>query len=257
VSYEITLAAAAATRLFSTAGAGGIAMTAWALRRVGLSAPTVATRIATLLVLLYGVYMLAPVGAGLALWTGLAPGPAPFALTALPAALVLVTIAVVLIAAAVPGDLERRLQDARARLHSRLHDWLTIALATASDGVRGALALVRARDPALLGAAGWWAFDIAVLWACFEAFGEAPAVAVIVMGYFVGWVGNIVPVPGGVGGVEGGLIATFVAFDVEPGLAIVAALTYRAFAFWLPTVPGALAYVQLRRRLALHAERSA
>jgi hypothetical protein len=34
---------------------------------------------------------------------------------------------------------------------------------------------------------------------------------------------------------------------VAAGLAVVAVLSYRAFAFWLPTIPGLLAYLQLRR----------
>ena len=250
LSYEITLAGVAATRLFAAAGAGGIALTAWALRRVGLSRAAVATRIATMLVLLYGVYMLAIVVAGAGLWLGLFPGPAPFGFTVVPAVLALLVIVIVLAAAAVPGDLERRLAEARSRMHSRIHRWLTAALATASDGVHGALELIRARDVALLGAVGWWAFDVAVLWSCFKAFGDAPPLAVIVLGYFVGWVANVVPVPGGVGSVDGGLIGTFLAFGVTPGLAIVAVLTYRAFAFWLPTLPGAVAYAQLRRRFA-------
>jgi hypothetical protein len=33
-------------------------------------------------------------------------------------------------------------------------------------------------------------------------------------------------------------------------LAVVAVLAYRGFAFWLPTVPGAIAYLQLRRTVA-------
>jgi uncharacterized membrane protein YbhN (UPF0104 family) len=53
--------------------------------------------------------------------------------------------------------------------------------------------------------------------------------------------------PGGVGGVEGGMIGALVAFDVDPGLAVVAVLAYRAFTFWLPLVPGVIAYFQLRR----------
>jgi uncharacterized protein (TIRG00374 family) len=107
--------------------------------------------------------------------------------------------------------------------------------------------MLRSRNPALLGAAAWWGFDIAVLWACFHAFGEAPPVAVIVMAYFTGMLGNLLPLPGGVGGVEGGMIAAFLAFDVSGGLAVVAVLTYRAFAFWLPTIPGLFAYIGLRR----------
>ena len=85
----------------------------------------------------------------------------------------------------------------------------------------------------------WWAFDIACLWACFEAFGDSPAVGVLVVGYFVGMLANTLPLPGGVGGVDGGMIGAFVAFGVDPAPAIVAVLAYRFFAFWLPIAPGA------------------
>ena len=72
----------------------------------------------------------------------------------------------------------------------------------------------------------------------FHAFGDAPPLAVIVMGFFVGMLGNLLPLPGGIGGVDGGMIGAFAAFGVDSGLAIVAVLVYRAFAFWLPTIPG-------------------
>ena len=72
------------------------------------------------------------------------------------------------------------------------------------------------------------------------------------MGYCVGMLANVLPIPGGVGGVEGGMIGAFIGLGVPSGLAIVAVLTYRAFAFWLPTVPGALAFVGLRRSLEAH-----
>ena len=88
----------------------------------------------------------------------------------------------------------------------------------------------------------WWAFDIAALWACFEAFGASPAVGVLVVGYFVGMLANTLPLPGGVGSVDGGMIGAFVAFGVDPAAAIVAVLAYRFFAFWLPIAPGALAF---------------
>ena len=59
--------------------------------------------------------------------------------------------------------------------------------------------------------------------------------------------GNLLPMPGGVGGVEGGMIGAFVAFGVDAGLAVVAVLVYRAFTFWLPLIPGVIAYFQLRK----------
>src|SRR5690606_15913266 len=92
-------------------------------------------------------------------------------------------------------------------------------------------------------------FNIAVLWAAFHAFGDAPPVAVIVQGYFVGMLGNLLPLPGGIGGVDGGMIGAFVAFGVSASLAVVAVLAYRLLAFWLPTIPGVIAYFGLRKRV--------
>jgi uncharacterized membrane protein YbhN (UPF0104 family) len=248
-SYQITMASLAATRLFAAAGAGGIALTAWALRRAGLGPRSVAARMLAFLTLLYGVYMAAFVVGGLGLYLGAFPGPAPFAITIGPAIFGAVVIGVFLAIAFLPGDLERLVARWAGIEHlaGRAARWLAALSATASVGVRTAIDLMRSRDPALLGAVGWWAFDIAVLWACFHAFGSAPPKAVIVMAYFVGMLGNTLPLPGGIGGVDGGMIGAFTAFGVNIELSVVSVLAYRAFAFWLPTLPGAVAYFQLRR----------
>jgi uncharacterized protein (TIRG00374 family) len=124
------------------------------------------------------------------------------------------------------------------------------ALAPVGDGVRDARRLIRMGNPGLLGAIMWWGFDIATLWACFAAFGDSPAAGVLVVGYFVGTLANTLPLPGGVGGVEGGMIGAFAAFGVDPGAAIVAVLAYRFFAFWLPIGPGVFAFGSLRRTVA-------
>jgi putative heme transporter len=247
-SYAITMAGVAATRVFAAGGAGGIALTAWAMARSGLGRRELVRSLTTFYVTLYSVYATALVVVGLGLRTGLFEGPAPFGVTLVPAAFGAVVIAGALTTALLPRDLDRRvagyLGDGRLAALARA---LAAAADTVAQGVRGALAMLRARDPALLGALAWWAFDIAVLWACFHAFGEPPPTAVIVMAYFIGTLGNLLPLPGGVGGVDGGMIAAFLAFDVPGGLAVVAVLTYRAFAFWLPTIPGLIAYLQLRR----------
>ncbi len=250
-SYAITMAGLAATRVFASAGAGGIALTVWALRRLEISARRIADRMVAFLMLLYGVYMACLVLVGLGLWTGLLPGPAPWALTLVPAMLGALAIAAGLALVRIPADLQRRLRG-RASDAGALRRTLAgigHAPAAAGRGARVAVSLIRRREPGILGAPAWWGFDIAVLWATFHAFGEPPPVAVLVLAYFVGMVGNVLPVPGGVGGVEGGMIGALVAFGVGGGLAIVAVLAYRVFAFWLPTLPGALAYLQLRRDL--------
>jgi uncharacterized protein (TIRG00374 family) len=248
-SYQITMAGLAATRLFAAAGAGGIALTAWALRRSGMERRLVASRMVTFMVLLYGVYMAALVFAGVGLYVHVFEGPAPFAITIVPAIFGAVVTGLVLLMAMLPRDFDR-LMAARGEgegLLSRGARRLATVPTAVATGIRTAIALTRAREPGLLGAPAWWGFDIATLWACFHAFGYAPPPAVIVMAYFVGWIGNTLPLPGGIGGVEGGLIGAFTAFGVSVQAAVVSVLAYRAFSFWLPTLPGAVAYFQLRR----------
>jgi putative heme transporter len=254
-SYEITMAGLAATRLFAAAGSGGVALTVWALRRAGLQRRVVAAQMVTFITVLYAVYMAALVVFGVGLRTGLLPGGGSFAITILPAIFGGLVIALFLALTLIPGDVERRLGAwAAHRGHNRRGARLLARLITlpalAASGVRGALAVVRSRDPLVLGAVAWWAFDIATLWASFKAFGGAPAISVVVMAYFVGMFANVLPLPGGIGGVDGGMIGAFIAFGVNAPVVVVAVLVYRAFAFWLPTVPGAIAYVQLRRRVA-------
>lgn len=248
-SYQITMAGLAATRLFSAGGAGGIALTAWALRRSGMRRRVVADKTISFLVLTYLVYSTALVVFGFGLRFGVFHGDDPFTMTVVPATLALVVTLLGLSIAFVPTDFERRLQSLASR-HGRvgrLAQRLATVPATASAGMRDALAHLRSRDPALLGAIAFWGFQIAVLWASFKAFGEAPPMAVIVMAFFVGMLGNLLPLPGGIGGVDGGMIGAFAAFNVDAGLAVVAVLVYRGFTFWLPTVPGIFAYLGLRR----------
>jgi hypothetical protein len=209
----------------------------------------VACRLVAFLALLYGVYMATLVIDGLGLYTGLIPGGGSFALTVVPAIFGASAIAVFLAVSLLPGDFDRlvrRWTSGSGRI-GRIAARLAAAPAAAATGVRTAIDLVRSRNPYLLGAMAWWGFDIAVLWACFHAFGASPPKGVIVMAYFLGMLGNTLPLPGGIGGVDGGMIGAFSAFGVKVEVAIVAVLAYRAFAFWLPTLPGAVAYLQLRR----------
>jgi uncharacterized protein (TIRG00374 family) len=251
-SYQITMAGLAATRLFATGGAGGIALTAWALRRSGMPRRKVADKTLAFLILIYAVYMVALVVGGFGLYFGLLPGPGPIGITVLPALFALLVIALALGLSRVPPDLQRRLEGfaRRGGRLARVAQRLANAPAAFSAGMREALCHVRGRDPALLGAIAYWGFNIAVLWACFHAFGDPPPLTVVVMGYFVGFLGNLLPLPGGIGGVDGGMIAAFAAFGVPLQLVVPAVLAYRIFTFWLPTIPGAIAYFQLRRTVA-------
>jgi uncharacterized protein (TIRG00374 family) len=251
-SYQITMAGLVATRLFAAAGAGGVAMTAWALRRSGMEPRLVASRMVAFIVLLYVIYAGSLLIDGIGLGIGLLPGGGSFAITVVPAIVAGVLLGVAGAVALLPGDIERRLKQ-RASGSGRMAKWgarLATVPALAASGVRTAIELIRERDVGLLGALAWWGFDISVLWAMFHAFGSPPPFTVIWMAYFVGMLGNLLPLPGGLGGVEGGMIGAFAAFGVDVNLAVLAVLSYRAISFWLPTLPGAVAYFQLRRTVA-------
>ena len=92
-SYEITMAGVVATRLFATAGAGGIALTVWALRRSGMGPRTVACRMVAFLVLLYFVYTASLLIDGVGMASGVFPGGGSFAMTIVPAIVAVILFA--------------------------------------------------------------------------------------------------------------------------------------------------------------------
>jgi uncharacterized protein (TIRG00374 family) len=247
-SIQIPLAGIAAIRLFSAAGAGGVAVTAWALSRAGMSPAAIASRMVASLVIQYSIYAVALIVCGLGLWLGVFSGGGSFVLTVVPAIFSAATIALVLGMALVPRDFERRLERL-ARRGDRMGRWAARAAtapATVGSGIRMAIGLVRQRRLGLLGAVAYWGFDIAVLGLSFKAFGQDMPGAVLVMCYFLGTVGSVLPLPAGIGGTEGGMIGAFAAFGIPGDRAIVGVLAYRAISFWLPTIPGVIGYLRLR-----------
>ncbi len=247
-SVEIPLAGIAAIRLLAAAGAGGVAVTVWALRRAGMAPRLIACRMAANYSIQYSLYLLALIVCGLGLYAGVFAGQGPVALTLLPAIFSAVALGLGAAMGLVPGDFERRLEHLshRSGRIGRLATRFATLPATLGSGVRTALGLVRERRLGLLGAVGYWGFDIAVLGVSFKAFGATVPVAVLVMGYFLGTLGSLLPLPGGIGGVEGGMIGAFAAFGVSADRAVIAVLAYRAISFWLPTLPGVAGYATLR-----------
>ncbi|MEA2331584.1 MAG: putative heme transporter [Thermoleophilaceae bacterium] len=254
-SYEITMAGLAATRIFSAAGAGGIVLTYWALRKAGMPRRRSACRMVAFLVLTYGVYTLALILFGILLRTHVLPGDAPFGGTVVPAIVAAIAMGVFLLIALIPEDVERRMQRfAGGYRRTRYLLRLAKGPAAVSTGVRTAIAYVRHPRRgalALAGAVGFWAANIGVLWASFEAFGGDVPFAVLVQGFFVGMAANLIPSPaGGVGSVDAGMIGAFVLFGIDESTVFPAVLAYRVIAFWLPIPPGIVAFFQLRKTTA-------
>jgi uncharacterized protein (TIRG00374 family) len=254
-SYQITMAGLAATRIFSAAGAGGIVLTYWALRKAGMPRRRAACRMVAFLVLTYFVYLAALVIFGVLLRTSVLPGRAPLAGTVVPAAIAAGIILLFGMIALIPQDFERRIQHyAGGYRRTRYLQRIAKGPATLATGVRTAIAYIRHPQRGVLavgGAVGFWAANIGVLWASFEAFGGHVPFAVLVQGFFVGMAANLIPSPaGGVGAVDAGMIGAFSIFGIDDSVVFPAVLTYRVIAFWLPIPPGIVAFVQLRKTVA-------
>jgi putative heme transporter len=254
-SYQITMAGLAATRIFSAAGVGGLVLTYWALRKAGMPRRRTACRMVAFLVLTYFVYTAALVVFGVLLRVGVLHGRAPLAGTVVPAAVSGGLIVLFLMIALIPEDFERRIQHyAQGYRRARYLKRIATGPATLAMGTRTAITYIRHPRRGVLalgGAVGFWAANIGILWASFEAYGGDVPFGVMVQGFFVGMAANLIPSPaGGVGSVDAGMIGAFVLFKLPAEEVFAAVLTYRVIAFWLPIPPGIVAYVQLRNTVA-------
>jgi putative heme transporter len=250
-TYEINMAGVAATLLLSAAGAGGIALTYWALRKAGMPRRDVGRRMVAFISLHYVFYPVALIVFGVLLRTGVLPGKHSVELTVVPAAVAGALLLLGLLLALIPPDLGRRVA-----AHAPGERAQTIAAnvakvpAIAAEGFRYALGLFAHPSRgglAVIGAAGFWAANIGVLWASFQAFGVEVPLAVVVQGFFLGMVANLFPLaPAGVGAVDAGMIGAFVLFGIPEETVFPAILIYRLVAFWLPIPFGVVAFLQLR-----------
>ena len=235
-SAEIGLAELGVGSLVPAGGLGGLALGVWALRRAGMPTDQVATRSVGFFLIKCAANFAAVAVVGLVMWLGVGPPQSP-ALTILPAVLALAVMGGV---ASLPVVLERASGDGRVARAAR----------TLGRGVSEALRLLRSGHPAiLLGSLGYWAFDNMVLWACFRGFGVHVALTVVLMGYLIGQLGGLLPIPGGLGGVEGGLVGTLVVYGVSLRDAVPAVLAYRVIQFWIPLLLSLPAFVSLQRGL--------
>ena len=248
LSYQIGMSEQGANSILPAGGAGGLALGAWALNRGGMSG----THIGRRSVAFFLLTSLANVGTlvffALLFATNLIRGDTNQALTYGFGAAGLAVATIVLLLPVIGGWLAPR---------AELSDdagWVRVALHHARkavvDGVRDSLFLLRRRPVGvLIGSFGYMGFDIAALVFCFRAFGHTPALPIIVVAYIIGQLGGLVPLPGGIGGTEGGLIGLLALYHAPLATATVSVLAYRALALWLPALLGSVAFIQLRRTL--------
>jgi uncharacterized membrane protein YbhN (UPF0104 family) len=257
VSWQIGMAELAANALFPTGGAGGLALGAWALRRGGMPAPEIARRSVAFFLLTSVPNVVGVIVIGLALAIGVLPGEGNLLLTALPAAVA----AGAIVAALQAGRFAARRGDDRATPQQPHHaapkrvQALRASVTAIAGGVSEALALLREANAILIaGLLAYLVFDVMILWATFHAIGTAPLLGPLAMGYLIGELGGLIPVPGGIGGIDAGLVGTLLLYHVPLTAAAGAVLAYRAIVLWVPATVGGGAFVLLRRTLRREAD---
>jgi uncharacterized membrane protein YbhN (UPF0104 family) len=228
--------------LVPASGIGGLALGAWILHSGGMSGARIARRSVAFFLVKSGVNFVAVAVLGTVMALGLAGPDLSLWLTAFPAAVAtLVIAAVVAIPRLGPGA------DPGPEA-SRLRRWIAAARRAVIDGTSEGIQILRSGEGRVLaGAIGYWAFDNAVLWATFQAFGLSPPLTVILLGYLIGQLGGLLPIPGGIGGIDGGLIGTLIVYGAPAAGTAAAVLAYRVILFWLPLIVGGIAFAMLRR----------
>ena len=258
VSYQIGASELAADALLPTGGAGGLALGVWALRRGGMPPREIARRTVAFFLLTSVPNVLGVILIGFGLAVGILGGEHNLLLTAAPALVAASAIVVVLVVGRVAKSSGLRRQQSaepaeasRSRGVARVHK----LVAALGEGVEEAVLLLREGNVILiLGLLAYLAFDVAILWAAFRALGSAPPVAIVALAYLIGELGGLIPVPGGLGGIDAGLVGTLVLYHVPLAPAAGAVLAYRAIALWVPTIVGGATFALLRRTLRDEAE---
>ncbi len=218
-------------------GVGSLAVGGWLLHLAGMPTRRIVRSSSGLFFLTSAVNVAALTGGGLLLATGLSAGRHDLLRVGLPILAGSAAFATVLATA----RLRRRRSPAVAE-----SSWAAQLL----NGIGTAEHALRHPSWRLVGAVGYLGFDIAVLWATLSGVGYSPPIAVLLLGYIIGYLANLIPVPGSVGVLEGGLAGTLVLYGAPVTEATAGVLIYHAIAFWIPSIGGLVGYRRLRRHLS-------
>ena len=233
LAARIALSEMAFGAVVPAGGAGGIALGAYIVKAKGGPVRRFAERSAVLFLLTSGVNVATLVLAGLIVATGITAVAHPITLGLVPA---LVGIVVLAFFAALP-----RLASVAGE--GRAARWARVT----GRVVGGCFDELRRPSWRLLGAIAYLWCDIAMLWVCFRALGVVADVPDLTLAFLIGYLGNVLPIPGGIGALDGGLTAALLLYGFDAAPAAAAVLAYHAIVLWIPTLLGTIAFLRVRR----------
>jgi len=255
LAARVTMASFLVSHLTPFGSAAGTLLNVNTLEADGVAAATTTEGIG-LTSLLSSVALIALFGAGFVATAGRHLSRYYVITAGIALALVVCVAAVALFVGAHPAIAERAGRWA-ARLARRVRPGIDPDKVAQSSGQL----VVRARS-ALTGraflegygfAAADLLFDLLSLDLMFLAVGYQPGFGPLAVAYAAANIASAIPLtPGGLGVIEVTLVAITVGFGAPRATAVLAVLGYRLVNYWLPLLPGALAYLDLRLRPERH-----
>jgi uncharacterized membrane protein YbhN (UPF0104 family) len=234
---RVALAELAFQSAVSLGGAGSVALGAWLLVERGASVNRVAERSAVLFLLTSAINVITFALVGLGMAVRIIPGKHNLLLTLLPGAVGTIVLVFFLM---LPRLIERGMT-------RKLPHKLQVGLNTLEESIIDTRVLLVRPDWRIVGAIGYLWFDIAVLVACLHAAGASLPIGSIVLAYQIAYLSNAIPIPGGIGVLDGSLVGTLVLYGGHATTATAATVVYHAISLWIPAMWGTVAFLILRR----------
>ena len=252
LAAEVTLSTFLISHVTPFGSATGTLLNVSTLEAEGIGASTTGEAIG-LTSLVSSVALIALFGTGLVATTGRHVSPTYLRIAGIALVLVVLVLAIALLVGAHPGIAERAAR--RAASWAR-HVRPSIDPEKAAQTSKRLVVLARSAltGRAFLESYGFASadllFDLLSLDLMFLAFRYQPGFGPLAVAYAAANIASAIPItPGGLGVIEVTLVAITVGFGAPRATAVIAVLGYRVVNYWLPLLPGALAYLRLRLSL--------
>jgi uncharacterized membrane protein YbhN (UPF0104 family) len=233
LTWKMGGAQQAANAVLPTAGSTGVGY--WALTSIGWGLQRFAERTAVLIVAPASPNVLLIIVLGLGMGLGLFAGPSEWWLTWLPAGIAIVVVVVAITAARFGHRLAARTQ----------RHWLRSGLEVAATGVTGTVDVLRERSWRVLGTWVNLFGAITALWACLIAVGVHLPFAVVCMGYLIGQLAQVIPIPGGIGAIDAGVTGALVLYGGEASVSAAGEIIWHGLVVIIPILAGSVGFALL------------
>jgi uncharacterized membrane protein YbhN (UPF0104 family) len=215
-----------ANAILPTAGSTGVSY--WSVTAMGWGTYQFAERTAVMIIAPAAPNLVLIVVFGIGMGLGVFAGSSDWWLTWLPAAIAL-AVAVGAIAVAVWAEmLAKRVKN------QRLAQGITIV----ATGVTGTVAILRRRSWRVVGTWVDLFGSIGVLWASLIAVNDHVPFAIVAMGYLVGQIAQVIPVPGGIGAIDAGVTGALVLYGAPATITTAGELISHGIDLVVPIVTG-------------------